>query len=72
MATIGHYSVYAALLQTTVEGPEFADGASDVPVESVETADKAEYDGWIKIQRKRACSDGSLPNRQNLDRKSVV
>ena len=40
--------------------------ASEVPVESVETADKAEYDGWIKIQRKRACSDGSLPNRQNL------
>ena len=25
MATVGHYSVYAALLQTTVEGPEFAD-----------------------------------------------
>ena len=25
MATVGHYSVYAALLQTIVEGPEFAD-----------------------------------------------
>ena len=40
--------------------------ASEVPAESVETPDKAVYDGWIRIQRKRARSDGSLPNRQNL------
>jgi hypothetical protein len=25
MATAGHYSLYAALQQTSVEGPEFAD-----------------------------------------------
>ena len=30
MATVGHYSVYAALLQTIVEGPEFADALDDL------------------------------------------
>ena len=30
MATIGNYGVYEALLQTPVEGPEFADEVSSI------------------------------------------